>query len=288
MELTIQQLADEADISRSAIKYYEREGLIAIADRNDANYRIFNETALDRIKLIKVLQKIGFKISEIKVMMNQDQPINLTDLIHNKLSETKKELVAKNSQKDYLEEIVRNWPKDMPAEVETFLEFARHQKIAPSTELIFCKHSYIKDVGRWHITGNFTNKQIGTVGMTGSVWINYDDLKNLWNVRRELVLLDTDNTVETINFFIQPAHQDGETQKFAADCSVFGDVLGDISFAGAQIFKKYEMQDHQVHGCEFLRRISPTLYEAYGMLKQNDGDQLAHWGYEMERVVETL
>ena len=77
------------------------------------------------------------------------------------------------------------------------------------------------------------------------------------------------------------------SQRFVADCSVFGDVTGSIAFAGEDIFKHYEMRDHGVKGYEYLKRIHTDLYEARGVL--SDGTKsITWWDYELERSEKEL
>jgi MerR family redox-sensitive transcriptional activator SoxR len=62
--LTVQQIAERAGVAGSAVRFYERHGLIS-ACRTSSNQRRFDETAACRIKVARVAQRVGLTIREI-------------------------------------------------------------------------------------------------------------------------------------------------------------------------------------------------------------------------------
>ena len=289
MEITISRLAEVTRVNKETVRYYEREGLLEPASRNDANYRVYDESSVERIKFIKNAQQLGFKLAEIKELLsakdtNKACP-NALDYISKKLSETKNELKRLVNQRDNLEMLMNGCGKSEDESVCDFFEYLEKNPCLPTSELIFCRHSYLYDAGHWDLQGNFQMNGSPSVPMTGTVDIVHSD--NIWNITRELVLDDPDKTRETIHFYIPPAPQEDITQKFVADCSVFGDVVGSIAFAGEDIFKHSERPNQNVKGYEYLKRIHTDLYEARGVL--SDGTKsLTWWDYELERAEKTL
>ncbi|MGO4936657.1 MerR family transcriptional regulator [Fundicoccus sp. Sow4_H7] len=67
--MNIQQISKEAGISKDAIRYYEKIGLLH-PKRSDNNYRVFDQFDLERVKMIAVLQYAQFDLKEIKVIVN--------------------------------------------------------------------------------------------------------------------------------------------------------------------------------------------------------------------------
>ena len=63
--LTIGEVAARTGIATSALRYYEREGLIPIADRRGGR-RVYGDDILDRLALIGVAKSAGFTVAEIK------------------------------------------------------------------------------------------------------------------------------------------------------------------------------------------------------------------------------
>ncbi len=66
--LTIGEVARHAGIAASAIRYYERQGLLPLADRRFGK-RVYGEDILDRLALIGVAKAAGFRVSEIHTLL---------------------------------------------------------------------------------------------------------------------------------------------------------------------------------------------------------------------------
>lgn len=61
----IGEVAKRAGIASSAIRYYEKEGLILEADRQ-GNARVYGADIFDRLALIELAKKAGFTIAETR------------------------------------------------------------------------------------------------------------------------------------------------------------------------------------------------------------------------------
>lgn len=68
MALRIGEVAQRAGIATSAIRYYEREGLIPKADRF-GNARVYGTDILDRLALIALAKSAGFTIAETRRLL---------------------------------------------------------------------------------------------------------------------------------------------------------------------------------------------------------------------------
>ncbi|MBF6989436.1 heavy metal-responsive transcriptional regulator [Cupriavidus sp. IK-TO18] len=71
--LTIGKLAQAGDISPDALRYYEREGLLAPASRTERGYRLYGEDAVRRIRFIQHAQACGFVLAEIRELLHLRQ-----------------------------------------------------------------------------------------------------------------------------------------------------------------------------------------------------------------------
>jgi MerR family transcriptional regulator, redox-sensitive transcriptional activator SoxR len=67
--MKIGELAAQADLAPSAIRYYEKVGLLAPADRINGQRR-YSSTALDRVLLIRFAGEMDFTLAEIKLFLN--------------------------------------------------------------------------------------------------------------------------------------------------------------------------------------------------------------------------
>jgi DNA-binding transcriptional MerR regulator len=66
--LPIGEVARRSGVAASALRYYERAGLLPRADRR-AGRRVYGEETLDRLALIGVAKAAGFRISEIRALL---------------------------------------------------------------------------------------------------------------------------------------------------------------------------------------------------------------------------
>jgi DNA-binding transcriptional MerR regulator len=64
--MRIGELAKRAGVSVQAIRFYERRRLIRTPRRTSAGYRIYDETDLEGVTIIRRMQRFGFKLVEIR------------------------------------------------------------------------------------------------------------------------------------------------------------------------------------------------------------------------------
>ena len=64
-ELDIRDVAQRASLASSALRYYEREGLLPRAQRRNGR-RFFDEHVLERLSVIELAKRAGFTIAEMK------------------------------------------------------------------------------------------------------------------------------------------------------------------------------------------------------------------------------
>ena len=67
-ELTPGQLAERSGVAISALHFYEREGLIA-SRRTEGNQRRYARETLRRVAFIRVSQRVGIPLSEIRAAL---------------------------------------------------------------------------------------------------------------------------------------------------------------------------------------------------------------------------
>lgn len=63
--MTIGEVADRADVATSALRFYEREGLIS-AVRSAGGQRRYHREVLRRIAFIRAAQRVGLTLDEIR------------------------------------------------------------------------------------------------------------------------------------------------------------------------------------------------------------------------------
>ena len=73
IDLKIKELENILSISRSNIRFYEKQGLFS-PERKDNNYREYTERDIEVLKKIIILRKMGFTVEEIKLIQNDELP----------------------------------------------------------------------------------------------------------------------------------------------------------------------------------------------------------------------
>lgn len=67
--LSISQLARQFGLSRSALLYYDRIGLLRAADRSPAGYRKYSQADLARLSRICMLRRTGMPIADVRKLL---------------------------------------------------------------------------------------------------------------------------------------------------------------------------------------------------------------------------
>ena len=68
MQLTIGEVAERAGIATSALRFYEREGLVE-AERSEGGQRRYPRDVLRRIAFIRAAQRVGLTLDDIRAAL---------------------------------------------------------------------------------------------------------------------------------------------------------------------------------------------------------------------------
>ncbi|MBQ8292506.1 MAG: MerR family transcriptional regulator [Bacilli bacterium] len=74
--MKIKEVEELLSISRSNIRFYEKEGLLKV-ERQNNNYREYNEKDIEMLKKILILRKLGFTIEEIKDLQEEKSDFHI-------------------------------------------------------------------------------------------------------------------------------------------------------------------------------------------------------------------
>lgn len=70
---TIGRIASSVEVATSTLRYYERAGLLTPVARSHAGYRLYDPSAVDRLRFIRSAQSVGFSLDDIKALLALDQ-----------------------------------------------------------------------------------------------------------------------------------------------------------------------------------------------------------------------
>lgn len=91
--MRIGELAAASGVSRDALRYYERQGLLPKSRRTSGGFREYEEATVDRVRFIKQAQVHGLTLREIRDLVSHQSDGGRTrcrhvrDLLARKLSE---------------------------------------------------------------------------------------------------------------------------------------------------------------------------------------------------------
>ncbi len=81
--MKIGQLAKRADCAVETIRYWEKEGLVPAPYRSEGNYRIYNQSHLDRVLFIRNCRSLDMSLDEVRRLLTlRDQPQESCDDIN--------------------------------------------------------------------------------------------------------------------------------------------------------------------------------------------------------------
>lgn len=107
--MKIGELASRSGVNASAIRYYEKLGLLSPADRVNSQRR-YSSDALDRVLLIRFAGEMDFTLAEIKLFLNgfnQDTPVSARwrKLTTSKIAELQQRLAQTQRLLDFLKRL---------------------------------------------------------------------------------------------------------------------------------------------------------------------------------------
>ena len=70
---TIGRLAKASDVMPDALRYYEREGLLAPTSKSASGYRLYGAAAVQRVRFIHQAQACGFTLADIRELLHLRQ-----------------------------------------------------------------------------------------------------------------------------------------------------------------------------------------------------------------------
>ena len=72
---TLSEVCSVLEVSRRAVQGYENAGLVSATGKNKYGYLLYDEDAQRRIKQIRLLQQLGFRVKEIKDIIDAPEEV---------------------------------------------------------------------------------------------------------------------------------------------------------------------------------------------------------------------
>lgn len=81
-EMRLREVCQTLGVSRRAVQGYEKASLVSASSRTKSGYLLYDDSARERIQLIKLYQDMGFSIKEIQFIIDAPNNIKKTALIN--------------------------------------------------------------------------------------------------------------------------------------------------------------------------------------------------------------
>ena len=117
--MKIGTVAKQSGIGIETIRFYEREGLIAVPNRGLSGYREYTEDVIVRLSFIRRAKDLGFSLKEIKELLSlKAKPISKCASVkkkaNKKIEEIEEKITQLNAIKIALSDLVESCHSDSP------------------------------------------------------------------------------------------------------------------------------------------------------------------------------
>ena len=106
-EMTLREVCQSLGVSRRAVQGYEEAKLVSASSRTSSGYLLYDNSARERIKQIKLFQDMGFTIKEIVAIIDAPSEVRKAALImrREKLSQN---IVHETTMIEIIQEMINN------------------------------------------------------------------------------------------------------------------------------------------------------------------------------------
>jgi DNA-binding transcriptional MerR regulator len=102
---SIGQLGKQFAISRSTLIYYDKKGLLKPSSRSEANYRLYTNDDVEKLKLILIYRSGGLSLEEIAGLLNSKSGKS-TSILTNRLQLLNQEITKLRQQQQVIVQII--------------------------------------------------------------------------------------------------------------------------------------------------------------------------------------
>ncbi|MDE6031228.1 MAG: effector binding domain-containing protein [Oscillospiraceae bacterium] len=121
MEYTISQVTKKYDVTARMLRYYEQKGLITPIRRDDYAYRIYDEDAVRRLRLIIILRKLRIPLKQIAVIMEDNEHLKTLQILRCHIEELNAEIKNLDAIRQVLNECALAIEKNVGESAEVLL-----------------------------------------------------------------------------------------------------------------------------------------------------------------------
>lgn len=109
--MTITEVSRQIQISTRMLRYYEKEGLISSARIPGYSYRVYDEAAVRRLRLIMVFRKLRIPLKQIALILQDEDMRQTMDILQENLGQLEEEILALSTLRSILKTLVSGLEK---------------------------------------------------------------------------------------------------------------------------------------------------------------------------------
>ena len=189
--MTVNDISKLTGVSIRTLQYYDTIGLLKPNGHTEAGYRLYDDTALERLQQILLFKELEFSLKEIKSM------INAPDFDRDKAKRAKEQWGQTPEYREY-EEKTKDWTNQDQQDVMKnfmliFAEFGKMRTEDPSSEKVQCEveklqnfiseHFYqcsdeiLSGLGQMYASGGEFTQNIDKMGGEGTARFTADAIE---------------------------------------------------------------------------------------------------------------
>lgn len=119
--MTISQVSKGFGISTRMLRYYEQVGLIESFRRDNYAYRMYNETALSRLRQTLILRKLRISLKQIKAILQKPDAVTAIEVFRQNINELEDEIAALSAIKNILHRFIDELQKTVNIQIPRLL-----------------------------------------------------------------------------------------------------------------------------------------------------------------------
>lgn len=188
---SIGDMSNICNISKKALRYYDKIGLITTQRQDHNNYRYYTHSSLLAVPVIKYYKQMGFTLEEMREFIEGKCP-NVYRSIQKSFQRKIAELQQEQEEIQIKYSSVRDW-YDLVLEAETVLESHIDEvsiKYVEPREILFQDQIFEQDIKASIINIDWTNYvESLNNAITGPVIIKFSSLKDRLNNRNQKITI---------------------------------------------------------------------------------------------------
>jgi DNA-binding transcriptional MerR regulator len=104
---TISALAKTSGLSRSALLYYDRLGLLKPSGRSRAGYRQYSPADIERLEQICLYRQVGIPLKEMKKLLDKSKSVAAVEILKRRLRALGREIANLRQQQQWIIQLIK-------------------------------------------------------------------------------------------------------------------------------------------------------------------------------------